>query len=102
MLLCLLVCTVALNDVTETTVDKENHPISIEDSNDNITDPHYNTSHGHDIHGNGHHGIHVASWNYEYVKGPLVITMFMIITAICKLGKQLNQHLIGRNKLHTI
>ena len=42
-------------------------------------------------HGNGsshgHHGIHVASWQFEYVKPYLIVSIFLIVAAICKLGE---------------
>ena len=38
-------------------------------------------------HGSKHHaGIHLASWNFEYVREPLIITVFVIATIISKLG----------------
>ena len=35
-----------------------------------------------DEHGaHGGHGVHVAGWQYDYVKTPLLITIFLIIAA---------------------
>lgn len=44
-------------------------------------------------HGNGshsgvkHHGIHVASIQFEYVRQPLIVSLFMIAVVLCKLGE---------------
>ena len=62
-------------------------PIIISDlghGNDgNGTNGHY----GNDTveHTEHHVGIHVASWNFDYVRQPFVITSFLILTAISKL-----------------
>ncbi|XP_076365416.1 Na(+)/H(+) exchanger beta-like isoform X1 [Tachypleus tridentatus] len=32
------------------------------------------------------HGIHVASWKWEYVKTPFIYTTFVIIAGLCKVG----------------
>ncbi|XP_013773485.2 Na(+)/H(+) exchanger protein 7-like [Limulus polyphemus] len=32
------------------------------------------------------HGIHVASWRWEYVKTPFIYTAFVIIAGLCKVG----------------
>ncbi|XP_023932871.1 Na(+)/H(+) exchanger beta-like [Lingula anatina] len=37
-------------------------------------------------HEEGHGGIHVAAWNFQHVKAPLVIVMFTTVAALCKLG----------------
>ena len=36
-----------------------------------------------------HHekGIDLISWHYEYVQNPLIISIFFIVTAVCKLCK---------------
>ncbi|ESN91491.1 hypothetical protein HELRODRAFT_165533 [Helobdella robusta] len=57
-------------------------------------DDHENTSHD-DYHGNGshhnhdqhhgdhqHHGIHVASIKFDYVKQPLILSIFMIVVIV--------------------
>jgi len=46
------------------------------------------TDNGTDFHDDDHqhHGVHLASINFDYVKQPLVITFFLLIVAICKLG----------------
>jgi len=56
-------------------------------------DSHNNASH---LHGPGrhnrtdgsyeHHGVHVASWHWTYVREPLVFCIFLLIVALCKLG----------------
>ena len=38
-------------------------------------------------HGGGHRGVHVASWQFNYVRAPLTICIILIVTAVCKLGK---------------
>ena len=52
---------------------------------------HGNDSHhgnmSHSSHGGAHHGVHVASWQFEYVKSPLIISIFLIITLVSKMGK---------------
>ncbi len=56
------------------------------------------SDHGNDSnHGNGshdshdshqeHHGIHVASIKFDYVKQPLIVSLFMILVVLCKLGQ---------------
>lgn len=42
-----------------------------------------------DHHGNGHghHDIHVASWNYDYVQKPLLISVFIIVVSLIKVCK---------------
>ncbi len=55
----------------------------------NMTD-HGAGNHSNDSgHGDQHggHGIHVASWNFEHVRQPFIISIFLIIVAVCKLGK---------------
>ena len=41
--------------------------------------------------GNSHNaymdGIKLISWHFHYVRLPLIISIFLIVTAICKLGK---------------
>ena len=39
-----------------------------------------------DEHGGHGHGVHVAGWQYDYVKTPLLITIFLIVALISKLG----------------
>ena len=43
--------------------------------------------HGHE--GEKHHGIHLASWNFDHVQGPLIIAVFLLTAGIAKLGKYL-------------
>lgn len=51
---------------------------------------HDNSSHDNG-HGNGshheHHGIHVASLQFDYVRQPLIVSLFMIAVVLCKLGE---------------
>ena len=54
------------------------------DSHDNKSH-HGNESEHHEI-----HGIHVASWNYAYVREPFIISVFLLVAAICKLGKYMS------------
>lgn len=62
----------------------------------------YNATHMENIslHGDGDHmsnhsnitqhpGIHVASLNFDYVKQPLIISMFLLLSGVCKLGESL-------------
>ena len=42
-----------------------------------------------DHHQGGGHGIHVAKWNFEHVKEPLIITVAVLIAGLCKMGKTL-------------
>ena len=37
--------------------------------------------------GEGGHGIVVAGWNWEYVKKPFIITLFLVVAGILKLCK---------------
>ncbi|XP_013384035.1 Na(+)/H(+) exchanger beta isoform X2 [Lingula anatina] len=61
------------------------HFIDIGDSND--SSHHGNHSvHSTDHPTHSHEGIHVASWNFDYVKAPLVITLFITVAGFCKLG----------------
>ena len=55
----------------------------------NNSDKHSNDSVHKESHlGHGEpHGIHLASINYDYVKSPLLITVFLFAAGICKLGK---------------
>lgn len=54
-----------------------------------------NQSLSHDTHNNnqslsGHHvehDIHVASWKFEYVQQPFIITVFIIAIGVFKIGK---------------
>ena len=32
-------------------------------------------------------GIHIIGWHFDYVRFPLIISVFLITTALCKLGK---------------
>jgi hypothetical protein len=34
-----------------------------------------------------HHSMHVASWQFERVKSPFIISVFLIAAGIAKLGK---------------
>lgn len=54
-----------------------------------INETHYGneTHHGNGTHHGEHHGIHVASINFDYVKQPLIVTLFMLAVVICKIGK---------------
>jgi hypothetical protein len=45
------------------------------------------THHSNETHHGAHHGIHVASINFDYVKQPLIVTLFMLAVVICKIGK---------------
>ena len=47
---------------------------------DNTTAAPHNGSAG------NHVGIHVASWNFEHVQEPLVITFALLVAALCKVG----------------
>lgn len=38
------------------------------------------------------HGIHVASWRWDYVKLPLTTTLFLVIAGWCKIGEFMNVH----------
>lgn len=38
-------------------------------------------------------GIHVASWNWQYVRTPFIYTAFVVIAGLCKVGKA---HIISR------
>ena len=49
----------------------------------NDTD-HHGADQGH--HGVKHHGIHLASWNFDHVQGPLIIAVFLLTAGIAKLG----------------
>ena len=40
---------------------------------------------GHTSHGSDH-GVHVAGWQYDYVKTPLLITFFLVFALLAKLG----------------
>ncbi|RCN24400.1 hypothetical protein ANCCAN_29903, partial [Ancylostoma caninum] len=46
---------------------------------------HGETSVEHDKHAHGSHGVKVASFKFDYVKEPLVLTMFIIVIGIFKL-----------------
>ena len=48
---------------------------------------HHGDDHGHE--GERHHGIHLASWNFDHVQGPLIIAVFLLTAGIAKLGKYL-------------
>jgi len=55
------------------------------------TNVHANSSdhhEGNDSHHGDHgfHGIHVASFDFDYVKQPLMVSLFMIAVVICKIG----------------
>lgn len=51
--------------------------------NSNYVGDHDNGSHS----GVKHHGIHVASFQFEYVRQPLIVSLFMIAVVLCKLGE---------------
>lgn len=51
------------------------------DSGDSIA--HENHTEEHEVHG---HGVKVASFKFDYVKEPLVLTIFIIVIGIFKLG----------------
>ena len=44
-------------------------------------------------------GVHVISWNYEYVKGPLLTSLFLMASGILKLGKNttIKLYKLGKN-----
>jgi len=59
------------------------------DDTENVT---HGGGHGNDTdhdssHHGEHHGIHVVSINFDYVKQPLVVTLFMLAVVLCKIGK---------------
>ena len=74
---------------THATVDSDHHNDMNKDNHSDHDGSHGNNTQHHGNHSESHggHGIHVASWNFQYVKEPILITMFLIVTAICKLGK---------------
>ncbi len=37
-----------------------------------------------------HHGVHVASWRFSYVKLPLILTAFMVAIVLVKVGRLLH------------
>ena len=58
------------------------------DFHGNTTVTHGNRSDdgGHDAHGSGNHsGIHVASWNWDYVDTPWLACLFFMGMGLCKL-----------------
>ena len=86
-----LACVIASTEISTSSVN-DSHTVSIQTDNDTH---HNNSNHG-DHHGNDthhddaahgeHHGIHVASINFDYVKQPLVVTLFMLVVVLCKIG----------------
>lgn len=40
-----------------------------------------------DLHDDPQHGIHIASWNYEYVKEPFILTSLALLIGMFKIGK---------------
>ena len=68
----------------------------------NDTEDHGNGTEGHDNHTDHHdngHGVQLASIHLEYVKEPLIITMFLLVVALCKLGKLMG-HIYCTNALN--
>ncbi|KAK6759364.1 hypothetical protein RB195_021136 [Necator americanus] len=57
-------------------------PISFLDTN---LGKHGNQSHGQEQHAHSTHGVKVASFKFDYVKEPLVLTIFIIVIGIFKL-----------------
>ena len=46
---------------------------------------------GHQSNHTGHsRGVHVVSWNYEYVKQPLLTSLFLLASGVLKLGEEPN------------
>jgi len=90
-ILCLLILLsfgLAKSSSHNTTYDHpDNNTLKNETHND--SDKHSNDSVHKESHlGHGEpHGIHLASINYDYVKSPLLITVFLFAAGICKLGK---------------
>ena len=63
-------------------------------TSDHATDPVGTNGTGDTNHTEGHaehvhHAMHVASWQFERVKSPFIIAVFLITAGIAKLGKTL-------------
>lgn len=41
-----------------------------------------------------HDGIHVASWKWAYVRQPFILTMFVVVAGLCKVGFH-NAHILS-------
>lgn len=69
-------------------------PVNLTTSDHHDSGSHGNDTQGHQngsLHteghvGHGEHGIHLLALNYEYVKSPLLITIFLFAAGISKLG----------------
>ena len=61
------------------------HDVTADYGDGNETDHHGDHNSSEHPHGN-HHGVHVASLQLEYVKNPLIVTLFMTAVVICKIG----------------
>jgi len=56
----------------------------------NDTDKGDNSTHEEPTEHKEHVKMHVASWNFEHVKNPFIISAFLIAAGIAKLGKHTN------------
>ena len=41
-----------------------------------------------DSHDGGHHAISVVSWRFDYVREPLLLSLFILLAGVLKLGEQ--------------
>lgn len=69
------------NEKNKTCQCTDNETVESEFFNESI----HETENGSHVH--HEHDIHVASWNYDYVRKPLLITIFIIIVSIIKVCK---------------
>ena len=47
------------------------------------------------------HGIHLASFQFHYVKEPLIFSVFVIVVALCKLGSYLLAKVYTLARMHS-
>jgi hypothetical protein len=85
LLPCVLFLGLVLN-IYGASIVKSNHTLG--SNHGNLSDHSNASSHGNDTgHGGEHVGIHVASWNFEYVELPLLVCLFILMVALSKIRK---------------
>ena len=88
-LVCVLLCLLCLNlEVLkcfqyEGTNDTDQSHILTSDHTKEHSDG--NSSHGNKT-GHEPHGVHLASWNFKWVADPLIVTLFIVVAGLIKIG----------------
>jgi len=72
-----LLATSSISDASSEPVTTDGYDVNGIGTNDTVTDHHK---------GDHAHGVHVASWKFDYVARPLILTLFLLAVVLIKIG----------------